>query len=316
MKSDGTLVTIGELLVEFVSAEQGCGLEKMTTFSGPYPSGAPAIFLDQAARMGVTTRMAGAVGRDGFGRMLLARLREDGVDTHHVRELDDLTTGTAFVSYYEDGSRTFIFHLRGTAAEAAVFDPSLLPETGAILHVSASSLGAPPLRDAIMKAAAEVLRKGGRLSLDPNARPELMRDRASRAALETLIAQSHILMPSVSDLGFLFPGLGTQAAIDELLSMKAEIVALKRGNEGALVIGRGERHEFAPYDVTEVDPTGAGDCFCGTFVALIMQGRSIEEAGRMANAAGAFAVTRRGPMEGNSGPEEILSFMNQSSHRR
>jgi sugar/nucleoside kinase (ribokinase family) len=47
-----------------------------------------------------------------------------------------------------------------------------------------------------------------------------------------------------------------------------------------------------------------------------MQGRSIEEAGRMANAAGALAVTRRGPMEGNTGPEEILSFMNRSSKRR
>ncbi|MER2533698.1 MAG: sugar kinase [Rhizobiaceae bacterium] len=316
MKPGGTLVTIGELLVEFVSAEQGCGLEKMTSYSGPYPSGAPAIFIDQAARMGVPTRMAGSVGRDGFGRLLLARLREDGVNTDHVREIDGLTTGTAFVSYYRDGSRTFIFHLRGTAAEAVVFDPDLLPDTDAILHVSASSLGAPALREAIMTAAAEVLRRGGRLSLDPNARPELMRDEASRAALQTLLAQSHILMPSVGDLDFLFPGLGTQAAIDELLSMKAEIVALKRGNAGALVVAHGERHEFAPHAVDEVDPTGAGDCFCGTFVAQLMQGRSIEEAGRMANAAGALAVTRRGPMEGNTGPEEILSFMNRSSKRR
>lgn len=310
MKTIPTLLTIGELLVEFVSREKGCGLERITTFDGPFPSGAPAIFLDQAARMGAPTRMIGAVGRDGFGRSLKARLEADGVDVRYIGESETLTTGTAFVSYYDDGSRTFIFHLAGTAADALRFDEAMLPEGEIALHVSASSLGSAPLRKAIMQATESVLARGGRLSLDPNARPELMRDRESRDALESLLARSHVLMPSVSDLNFLFPGLSTEAAIDRLLAMKAEIVAVKKGAEGALLVGHGERRLYAPHAVEEVDPTGAGDGFCGTLMALLLQGRPLEEAGRMANAAGAIAVTRRGPMEGNSTPEEIRAFLN------
>lgn len=303
------IVTIGELLVEFVSHTKGCALETIGPYSGPYPSGAPAIFLDQAARMGARAAMIGGVGDDGFGRALLARLRADGVATDAIAVVGDRTTGTAFVSYYEDGSRDFIFHMIDTAADHVVFRDNQLPAGDLVLNVSASSLGSPPLRAAILAAAEAVLARGGRIACDPNARPELMRDDAAREALNAIVAQSYCLMPSTSDLAFLFPGLDEAAAIDQLLASSAEIVALKRGAAGATVVGRGERHNFAPHLVEEVDPTGAGDAFCGTFVALLCQGASLEEAGRLANAAGAIAVTRRGPMEGNSSPAEIAAFL-------
>lgn len=304
-----TIVTIGELLVEFVSHTKGCALTRIGPYSGPYPSGAPAIFLDQAARMGASTRMIGSVGDDGFGRALLSRLSGDGVATDGIAVVPDRTTGTAFVSYYEDGSRDFIYHMIGSAADAVTLREDALPPGEIILHVSASALGSPPLRTAILAAIDTVLARGGRITADPNARPELMRDAAARQALERVVAQSHWLMPSTSDLGYLFPDLSEDAAVERLLAASAEIVALKRGDRGATVVGRGERHDFAPHTVEEVDPTGAGDAFCGTFVAQLVGGASLQEAGRLANAAGAIAVTRRGPMEGNSGPEEIAAFL-------
>ena len=310
MTSSPTVVTVGELLVEFVSHHKGCGLERIVDYSGPYPSGAPAIFLDQAARMGARTAMIGSVGDDGFGRILLRRLRDDGVGTDGVRVLSDLTTGTAFVSYHDDGSRDFIFHLHETAAERASFSPEALPPGDVILHVSAASLGPPRLRAAILEAVDAVLARGGRICCDPNARPELMRDDEGRRALERILADSFYLMPSTSDLGFLFPGEDEGSVIERLLSGSANVVAIKRGAHGALVVGEsGERHEFAGHRVEEVDPTGAGDCFCGTLLALLAQGCALDEAARLANAAGAIAVTRRGPMEGNSTPEEIARFL-------
>ena len=304
-----TIIAIGELVAEFVSHMRGCGLERLATYTGPYPSGAPAIFLDQAARMGARTRFFGGVGDDGFGRAILTRLAADGVDTAGIAVAPDLTTGTAFVSYYANGSRDFLYHLRHTAAEAFTFSPGALPAGDLVLHVSAASLGLPSLRREVMAAVEAVLGRGGRISCDPNARPELMRDSAARAALEAVVARSWCLMPSTSDLGYLYPGLDEPAAIARLRATTAEIVALKRGSAGATVFAPGGQYDFAPHDVEEVDPTGAGDGFCGTFVTLLVQGRSPAEAGRLANAAGAIAVTRRGPMEGNSTPEEIARIL-------
>lgn len=309
--SGPAVISIGELLVEFVSHDKGCRLRRIGEYSGPYPSGAPAIFADQVARCGVRSSLFGAVGRDGFGASLMQRLTEDGVDTAGVRERGDLTTGVAFVSYNDDGTRQFIFHLTDTAADSVEFTAGDLPEGDLILHVSGASLGDPRLRAAIMTAVDAVAARSGRISVDPNARPELMRDPAARQALDAVMARASILLPSTSDLAFLFPDLAEDDAVDRLISGGAGIVALKRGAAGAAVIANGARHEVAPHRVTEIDPTGAGDCFCGAFVACLAQGRPVAEALRIANAAGALAVTRRGPMEGNADLPEIQRFLDR-----
>ena len=64
---------------------------------------------------------------------------------------------------------------------------------------------------------------------------------------------------------------------------------------------QGEQVSLAAHRVKVQDPTGAGDCFCATFVTLIASGKfSFRQAMERANAAGALAVTKVGPMEGNS----------------
>ncbi|MEM7257111.1 MAG: hypothetical protein AAF404_06960, partial [Pseudomonadota bacterium] len=47
----------------------------------------------------------------------------------------------------------------------------------------------------------------------------------------------------------------------------------------------------------------------GTFLSLATQGQPIEICAQYANAAGAMAVTKRGPMEGNSSLEQIEAFI-------
>lgn len=309
MNDKPKVAAIGEILVEFVSHHLDCGLKEIGEYSGPYPSGAPAIFLDQVARMGAPTEMIGGIGDDGFGHAVMKRLQADGVGTSGVTVSPTFSTGTAFVSYYGSGERDFIFHLSNTAADQFQVPPDLLDLANTVLHVSASSLGVASMRDKIMKAVRDVSGAGGRITCDPNARPELMSDPATREAMLEVMERSYCLLPSTSDLKFLYPDLSEGAAIDKLLSANAEIIALKRGADGATIVGRGERHDFKGHAVKEVDPTGAGDCFCGTFVSLMSLGTSLYEAGQRANAAGAIAVTRRGPMEGNSFPSEITDFL-------
>ena len=310
-----TIATVGEILVEFVSHKKNCGLRQIGDYSGPYPSGAPAIFIDQAARMGAATQMIGGVGDDGFGHCVLDRLKADNVGTRGIAVNPDLSTGTAFVTYYDDGNRDFIFHLANTASDHFSVPQGLLDPGDTFLHVSAASLGNSAMRAMIMDTVRAVDEAGGNISCDPNARPELMRDASVRDALTEVIERSTCLMPSTSDLAFLFPDLSEDTAVDRLLKARADVIVIKRGARGATVVGNGTRYDFAGHNVTELDPTGAGDCFGGTFVGLLAQGASLRDAGEQANAAGALAVTRRGPMEGNSSPNEIAAFLKtQSEH--
>jgi len=307
--TEPTIISVGELLVEFVSHNKGCDLRQLSEYSGPYPSGAPAICIDQAARIGAKSQIFGALGRDNFGEALIERLNSNGVITTGILRLEDKTTGVAFVSYFDDGSRTFIFHLNNTAADAISTATFELPDTPIIFHVSGSSLGNPNLRTAIESVANKVIELGGKISCDPNARVELMDNSEARAALNRMIDNSDYLFPSEADLPFLSPDKSEGDAIQDLLSRGASTIVLTRGEAGCSIYSEGNASHIAGYEVEEIDPTGAGDCFCGTFLAMSALGNSNDICGQYANAAGALAVTKRGPMEGNSGLDTIEKFM-------
>ena len=84
-------------------------------YVGPFPSGAPAIFADAAARLGAPARFMGSVGDDAFGDAILNQLESDGVSVRWMKTTN-VTTGVAFVAYFSDGSRKFVYHLANSAA--------------------------------------------------------------------------------------------------------------------------------------------------------------------------------------------------------
>jgi sugar/nucleoside kinase (ribokinase family) len=61
--------------------------------------------------------------------------------------------------------------------------------------------------------------------------------------------------------------------------------------------------------VTEVDPTGAGDCYGAAFVIALLEGMALPAAARFANVVGALAVTVQGPMEGAPRRKDIQPYL-------
>jgi sugar/nucleoside kinase (ribokinase family) len=89
------------------------------------------------------------------------------------------------------------------------------------------------------------------------------------------------------------------------LAGQGKLVVLKRGPVGCRVYAGTEVYDVGGFTVPVVDPTGAGDTFCGAFAVAMLDGLEPVAAARFANAAGALAVTRRGPMEGTPTRDEI-----------
>ena len=102
------MITIGEILVEIMATEPGDGFLAPIPLVGPFPSGAPAIFIDQVGKLGEPCGVIACVGADDFGRVNLDRLARDGVDTSAIAVHPELPTGIAFVRYRTDGSRDFV----------------------------------------------------------------------------------------------------------------------------------------------------------------------------------------------------------------
>ena len=296
----GRIVAIGELIVEIMRTRVDSPLDRADEFIGPFPSGAPAIFADQAARLGHDVAYIGAVGDDDFGMCLTDRLAADGVDIRHVAQVEGVATGCAFVTYFSDGSRKFIFHI-GNSAAGQLPQPTAEMLAGADwLHLCGSTLSASEaMRQACYQACELAVAAGARVAFDPNLRPELLGgEEALRRICAPVLEAASLVLPSATEAELLTGANSAQAACEALLSDGVQVVALKRGSDGCTVFSADETATVPAYSVEAVDPTGAGDCFDAGFVVGLTEGLTLEQTGRLANACGALGATARGPMEG------------------
>ncbi|MDR5837031.1 sugar kinase [Caballeronia sp. LZ034LL] len=313
IQTNGVIMTMGEILVEIMATERGQSFRAPGLLIGPYASGAPAIFIDQVARAGSRCAMIGCVGDDDFGVLNVERLRADGVDVSAIDVRRHETTGSAFVTYRDDGERDFIYNIANSASaklsEAQVSEARL--KDCAHFHVMGSSLFSAAIIDAVKKAVRIVKAQGGTVSFDPNARKEILNRPGMREAFDHLIASTDVFLPSGHEVTLLTQADSEEAAIEELLGRGVREIVVKQGAQGCRLYDGGQRLDHPAFAVEEVDPTGAGDCFGATYIACRMQGMDAERALRYASASGARAVQAKGPMEGTSTLAQLDQFISE-----
>ncbi|MGR6980441.1 tagatose kinase [Testudinibacter sp. P27/CKL/0425] len=307
------ILTIGEVLVEIVATTKGDGFLETQPLIGPFPSGAPAIFIDQVGKLGIPCAIISRVGDDDFGVLNLKRLQQDNVDISGISVAKGETTGSAFVRYREDGSRHFVFNIAHSACGKLDENTNIenLLQSCSHLHLMGTALSSPGLKKMAWRAVEEIKSRGGTLSFDPNLRPEIMTSEL-RNDLQKILLQTDLFLPSGEELFLFTQSKEERSAIDELLKCGIKEIVVKKGHQGATYFTQDKRLDIAAHTVEEIDPTGAGDCFGGTFVGLWLAGYSAEIALSYANAAGARAVTRLGPMEGTSTRPELDLFLKET----
>jgi tagatose kinase len=309
VKSDSIeIITLGEILVEIMRPHAGQPLDQPGEFSGPFASGAPAIFSVATARLGLNTAFIGAAGEDAFGRMLKSTLAAEGVDSQGLQMIPDYATGAAFIAYAENGDREFVFHIRHAAAGQIKLDaiPDQIFEGVKWLHISGSTLALNENSRAACQRALELTQAaGGKISLDPNLRPELMPLEEFQEILTPYLAHADLLLPTLGEAQAITGENDIVRAAQKLTLKPGTITVLKRGPAGCSIYKNNQKVDVPGFPVTEIDPTGAGDCFSAAFIAGLEAGWPLEQVGRFANAAGALAVTLMGPMTGAPTREQV-----------
>lgn len=311
------IVVIGEILVEIMADTIGDGFDAPQPLTGPFPSGAPAIFADQVAKLGHPVGIVSAIGNDDFGRINVDRLSRDGVDCTGIATDDDRPTGSAFVRYRADGSRDFVFNIKYSACGHLNMSDGAQSLLGSAdhLHVMGSSLSSAEFADLNIQTAEAVKQRGGTVSFDPNLRKEILDASGISKAMARILSLTDLYLPSGGELTLLTTAKDSAGAIAELLGSGVRAIVHKNGAQGATYHDAAGSHAIKAYAAEEIDPTGAGDCFGGAFTAFWLRGEPATEALGKAAAAGALAVTKRGPMEGTSTVDEIAAFQRRAENR-
>jgi 2-dehydro-3-deoxygluconokinase len=277
------IVCMGEPLLEF-NQQPGTKLY-LEGFGGDTSNAAVA-----AARQGASVGYLTAVGEDVAGERFLGLWREEGVDVSGVRRDRARPTAVYFVTHSEAG-HAFLYYRKDSAA--AGYGPGDVDEgmvAGAkVFYASGVSQGiSGRAADAVFHAMAVARQAGVTVAYDTNYRPRLWPAARAAAVIHAAIGMADIAFPGMED-ALALTGLSDPDAIaDFYLRMGPRLVVLKMGNRGGLLATPGTRLLIPAFPCKAVDATGAGDAFCGSFLARFVAGDAPEEAARYAAAAAAL----------------------------
>lgn len=304
------IVTMGPLICEVMRKELDKPLDAPADFTGPYPSGDAAIMLNAACKLGAKGAMIGVVGDDGFGRCVTKRLEEDGADCSMIRVDKTASTGVAFVCYYQDGSRNFLFHVQDAAPGRLTPEDVDMEKVRSSkwVHVSGFTMSTNQnSADAVYKMVQGIPAET-KVCFDPNIRPEALSVEEIKALCGPVVERADVILPSKSE-AMMFTGAASDDEGCRQWAAEGKIVVLKNGSEGCRIYAGDQVIDVPSFQVEEVDPTGAGDTFCGAFLTALTEGMSLKDCGRFANAAGAMSVRKQGPMEGAPSRAELEAFL-------
>ena len=238
----------------------------------------------QAARAGARTAMIGRIGRDEFGRTLLANLTAAGVDVSGISVDEKAGSGMSVAIVQEDG------------------DYGAVIVSGANLKIKTGALGAQwhalggaqvlvlqnEVPHAVNVAMASVARAAGAKVL-LNAAP------ARDVGRDLLDLVDLLIVNRVEAEMLAGRPVSDRASAANVLShwsmTPATVITL--GGDGLVVrTAAGDVTEIAPIPVKVTSTHGAGDCFVGVLARELARGAALPEACKTANGAAAAFVSR------------------------
>lgn len=268
------------------------------------PGGKGANQAYALARMGVATKMAGAVGKDDAGKKLCQNLQAAGVDTSAIRRIDT-ETGKAFIDI-EDNGQNSITVIAGANANV---DAALVQENlPAIQQADAVLLQLEIPLPAVEEAVRLAKKEKKLVVLDPAP----VRDDLGAEFLRHI----DIIKPNETELSVLtkMPTDTKEEVIKAaqiLLQKGVRLVLATLGAKGCLLVSEKGAKYFPAYKTKTVDTTAAGDCFLAAFLSRFdgtFQEENLASAIDFASKASAIAVSRAGAQTSIPTTSEVENF--------
>ncbi len=263
-----------------------------------------ALAAHRAWGPGGQVRLVGKRGDDPLGEELLAFYRAEGLALDGIAVSATTPTGTALIQVERDSGQNAIVVVPGANADFAPADMAEIDVREGDILLSQFEV---PLDCTL--ALFQRGRAAGAITL--------LNPAPAKPIHEALVEAVDIFVLNEPELAFLTgvevaedsPDKEIEAAARALLSGEGRKVVVTLGARGALAVEGKRSHRVPGRPVTAVDTTGAGDCFVGTLVAALAQGRPFKDALAAANAAAALSVQRRGAGPSMPTAEEIAAAL-------
>jgi ribokinase len=249
-------------------------------------------------------RMAGRVGRDGFGDGALQNLITNGVDTGLIVRADE-PTGCAFITVDPGGENAITVASGANMAASAADLPAVLFGADTVLALQMEVPFAQSLEVARRTKSAS-----GIVIWNLAPVPEKMTSAMLRDLLDStdyLLVNEHEALGAAAAIG---AGMADfEAAAGRLAELGDLTCVVTAGAQGALAVTSGGARLRAPAPtIRPVDTTGAGDTFVGAFAAMLSEQAPLQNALEVGCEAAALKCLKAGAQDGMPTRDAIRSI--------
>jgi sugar/nucleoside kinase (ribokinase family) len=264
--------------------------------------GSCLIFACQAAKLGLRVGIVGRIGEDEFGRLVVRRLVESGVDVQHVIVDPALKTGLG-IALCQGNDRAILTY---PGSLNAVFPDQIdddLLRSACHLHHGSFFLQTN-LCPAIPGIFARAHSLGLSTSLDTNWDPA----EKWNGALQQTLPLTDVFLPNEQEARFISRTSNVDDAIRFFQRMGIAITALKQGIEGAQVVSKDERHTCVLPVSPGGDSIGTGDSFDAGFLAGWLRGMPLDQCLRIACHCGKEVAAQTGGIRSQPNWETVIQL--------
>lgn len=287
------VIALGDLVMDLITPVRlpiFAGQHQEIESLEPQPGGG-CNFLIHGARLGMTVASVGVVGEDAFGAQLADILAAEGVDTRPIYVAPGSNTATVLdLIDHQQKAHSFIGHFaRGGPMPVTPLAESLIRAAGAVFLQGYTLLERqmqPPL-PRFLQIAAEA-HVPVYFDVGPPTR------HADPALLDLVLAHAYGVMTTEDEVPLAAQGREDEDAYAYLFGLGVRLIVVKRGAEGCLIVTPDGRESAPAYPVEVVDTVGSGDCFNAGFLYGRVNGWSLIDCARLANASGGACATKPG----------------------
>ena len=259
---------------------------------------------------GGAVKMFGRVGDDAFGGELQGFMSDQGVDMSAVTTDAEIETGVAII-FIDPTGENFVHAIYGgngkcddLEADAAI---AAMSDAGVLLVQQEIPL------ECSLRAMVAARKRGVAVVLDP----------APAISIDTVpdgfYGYADIVTPNAIEAealsGVVISDVGSaEGAADRIRELHGcECVIVTMAGEGVFVASDDLRGHFPPFDVDAIATVAAGDAFAGVLGRALCEWNDLENAIRLAMAAGALCVSRPGTQSAMPYRDEVLAMVASSA---
>lgn len=296
------VVVVGSINMDLVTRCKRAPKGGETLFGEEFsqvPGGKGANQAVTIGKLGTNVIMLGKIGKDSFGKDMLASMEKNGVNIQHIEE-GEKATGIAKIIVEESGqNRILVVAGANSEVDKEYVDRHLAAIKESDIVVTQLEIPIETVEYTLKKA-----KEFGKITI--------LNPAPARELSDEIIKNSDFIIPNESELA-LITGMAVETeeeikkAGKKLLDMGVKNLIITLGSKGSLHLNRDKCEFHSAYKVKAIDTTAAGDSFIGGVVREL-NGDSISEAIEFGTKVSAIAVTKKGAQTSIPTIEEVIKF--------